>query len=87
MRWCNRHLNWTLMLTYIIAVGVCIMAALMLETRYTWAIGIAFLSWLIINGWYLRMKERSIAWILLNIIGAWGVAIILGLENKRSVKG
>lgn len=98
MSWLKRHLNWSLLfgwlLTYPILIAEVFLIGLIFSSS-TWeemepifwlvAIPTSLIWVLVVQGWYLRQKGRSLWNLLLGFI-PFGGLIILCLPNKKKRK-
>lgn len=76
--WHRRHLNWTFVLAYLLWWTINLYADV---SEIAWWVSLAAaIFWLIISGWVLKQKGRSLWWLLL----AW-VGSPLWLRNKRNL--
>ena len=93
--WFSRHLNWTVVLTWVGALAVSFIAGFIVglamygsdstrtETIAAFTGYIAALAWLLVtNGWVLRKKGRS-EWHLLLLLVPLGFLFLLAVENKK----
>ena len=89
MNWFERHINWTVVLNYVLITMVVYMLAV--EDSFT---DYSFGSWVIwlcvwtlfIWIWALRKKKRSLWWLLSLFLPYIGGFIILLLSNKRTAQ-
>jgi hypothetical protein len=80
INWFRRHLNWTFVLAYVLWFVL---------NHYAddpfgivgWLSLAAAVLWLVISGWVIKRKGRSLWWILLSWIGS-----PLWLKNKKSYR-
>ena len=90
MNWFQRHLNWTMVLGYLLIYAVsCLVAGIILVVDYsvsdeaagTAGNTIGFITFLPIATWVFKQKGRSLWWLLLSWSG-W----VIFLDNKRTTK-
>lgn len=66
MNWFQKHLNWTSVLSYLLwfigNAGESVIARILTF--------IAAIFWLVVSGWVIKQKGRSLWWILLSWIGS-----------------
>jgi hypothetical protein len=90
--WFQRHLNWTLILGGIgiffvdVLIGIFLritgLFRLLTVFRLDFVLGvILFMLFLVHIGWFLRRKNRSLAWVLI-IFVPFGWIVLLALANK-----
>ncbi len=79
MNWFRRHLNWTYVLAYLLSFVLNLYAD---ESVVAWWLSlVTAILWLVISGWVIKRKGRSLWWILLSWIGS-----PLWLKNKKSYR-
>ncbi len=71
--WFSRHLNWTYVFSYLLWFVLNAREGIIAS----WLSLVAAVLWLVISGWVIKRKGRSLWWILLSIIGS-----LLWLTNK-----
>jgi hypothetical protein len=92
MNWFKRHLNWTFFIAWL--VGIALYLAFILSITSLEGLELFILSYslfiiwlLLVGGWFLRQKGRSLWFLLLlPFLREIGVIIFLCLENKSGVK-
>jgi len=89
MNWFQRHLNWTLVLTYLTpyliiiilgTFGVLSSGSVPTIPEALFLI-ICFIAGFFVFGWVLRRKNRSLWWLLMVFV-PFGFIVWLGLENR-----
>jgi hypothetical protein len=85
MNWIKRHLNWSLVLAFILIVIVLtiLVPSTASQDLIYFRNGLGAISWAIFAGWILRQKRRSLWYLLLLFIPIIGqLAIILIPSGK-----
>lgn len=83
----RRHLNVTLFLVWLLSTvlvyaGMVTMNTTLNPTFFYVCVGVAAIAMLGTEVWYLRQKDRSIAWLLINLLTWIGLIVLLSLENR-----
>ena len=89
--WCARHLNWVLIIVIVwwCSGGVFLLTSDDLSGDYLlWGLSAAQIIFaLVVNGWVLRRKGRSLNWLWFYLAGlglvAVGVALLAKGDNKQ----
>lgn len=96
LNWFERHLNWTLVLTWLAIFPIGFIVGFIMFMFYPYisdeSIGglsvIVGLTWILLtNGWVIKKKRRSLWWLLVVFIPfIWGLIILLCLKNRSQLK-
>jgi len=83
--WFQRHLNWTVVIIWVLLLPLCVIIADIIGIPIDIIIFVVpILIILPLTGWALKQKNRSLWWLLLFIIPfLW--LVYLGLENRSPV--
>jgi len=83
--WFQRHLNWTVVIIWVLLLPLCVIIADIIGIPIDIIILVVpILIILPLTGWALKQKNRSLWWLLLFIIPfLW--LVYLGLENRSPI--
>ena len=88
--WCGRHLNWVLIIVTVwwCSGGIFLLMSDDLSGGYLlWGLSAAqIISALVVNGWVLRRKGRSLNWLWFYLAGLGLVAVAVALLTGRHRK-
>ncbi len=88
MNWSKRHLNWTCVLGYPLGIVVLLVVSYLVgitgqteNTTIGVGVAVAIIAKVVLDGWVIRQKGRSLWWLLFLPLSGWGLP--LWLENKK----
>ncbi len=84
VNWFQRHLNWTVVLTFMSAYGLLLITALITGFNgISWiSIPIYYAAVFVVAGWSLKRKNRSLWWLFIFLV-PFGWIVFLCIENRR----
>jgi di/tricarboxylate transporter len=85
MSWIKRHLNWSLLLAFLLIVIVlmALIPSSASEDLIHFRNGLGAISWTIVAGWVLRQKKRSLCYLLLLFIPIVGELVIILIPSSK----
>jgi hypothetical protein len=90
MNWFRKHLNWTMFLSWILALIIFLVSIPLYAQRENadvilYFMGFYFVVILLVSAWVLRQKGRSLWYLCLFFLREIYVIIICSMENRRTI--